>query len=138
VLDDFDAFMQTVSVKLSGYQLLEQENNELKTELETAMKTIDSLRKYLDRKESDNKIQQQDRLRMSQELTQFSYDSGKIIQITEQSARLKYDLDVANTTINSLRRELTLIKTENERYRRNSHSSSSSFQSGNKRSQWRA
>lgn len=92
IVSEFDSFIQTVGTALAGFQALEQENSDLKAELETTRKTVETLRLYLERKEVHVEELQQERYRISQELTQVSYDNGKVIQATEQASRLKYEV----------------------------------------------
>ena len=88
----FDSFMETVTAALARHQAIEQENGDLKTELEVNTKTIQSLRQNLEEKIGYLEVIQNDRLRRSKDLTQICYDNGKLIQATEQASKLKYEV----------------------------------------------
>ena len=142
IISDFDEFMKVVSATLSNYHLLEHEINELKAELDTSMKTVDSLKQYMEKKEESYQETQNEKLRISQEITQTSYDSGKLMRTNQQLSKCKYEvrtmlvtfkfctnmfafrrsgpmqLEVANTRISTMQREISILRTENERNRK--------------------
>jgi biotin operon repressor len=117
IVGDFDAFMETVSIALAGHQAVSEMNIELKEELETTRRSIEVLKLHLEQKGAQVEELKQDHHRISQELTQISYDSGKAVQMADLTSRLKYELDMANTAVAISRRELAALRTENERLR---------------------
>ena len=61
-------------------------------EIQSFVKIIDGLKQSLERKEQCLKEIHSDRSRISQELTQACYETGKIIQLTEQVSKLRYEV----------------------------------------------
>ena len=82
------------------------------------MKTVEALRQNLEAKNKQIDETQKERYRISQELTQMCYDNGKVMQATEKASRLKYELDIAHTTINMNIKEMAALRTEHERLRK--------------------
>jgi len=93
IVHDFDAFIQVVGNAIARTQSLEQETSELKAELEATRNTIEILREVLGKKDANIEELQQERYRISQELTQNSFDSGNVVLATEQACKLKYEVN---------------------------------------------
>mmetsp|Transcript_9555 Transcript_9555/g.14380 ORF Transcript_9555/g.14380 Transcript_9555/m.14380 type:complete len:150 (+) Transcript_9555:174-623(+) len=113
----FDEYHSRVVESLNRYQILEQQNVELKSETETLKKDISIIQRLVAERDQQIEVLAKSVLVISNVISEKVDAVRSGVEMQKKAIQTQYDLDVAISSKRALERDLLLQKAENERLR---------------------